>query len=126
MSATCVRSITVAHPLLLVRRRHALDLGDERQVLHDRHVGVERRRLRQIAGPALGLDRLVEHVEARDDRLALRGRHVAGQDAHRRRLARAVRPQEPENFAPFHAEADVVHCGDAAVALGEMLNLDHG
>ena len=108
MSATRVRSITVSTRCLRSAGGTPLILRDERQVLAHRHVGIERRRLRQIAGAALGFDRLVEDVEAGDDRLALGGRHVAGEDAHRRRLAGAVRPEEPEDFAPFDPEADVV------------------
>ena len=90
-----------------------------------RHVGIERRRFRQVAGAPLGFDRLIEDVEPGDDRLALGRRHVAGQDAHRRRLAGAVRPEEAEDLAALDAEADVVDGGDAAVAFREVLNLDH-
>ena len=102
-----------------------LILRDEGQILADRHVRVERRRFRQIAGPALGLDRLVEDVEARDDGFALGGRHEAGEDAHRRRLAGAVRAEEAEDLAALDAEADVVDRRDAAVAFREVLDLDH-
>ncbi len=111
--------------LRAVSRRHAFDLRDERQVFHDAHVGIERRRFRQIAGAALGFDRLVEHVEAGDDGFAVRGRHVAGQDPHRRRLTGAVGAEKSEDFAALDAEADVVDGGDAAVAFGEVLDLDH-
>ena len=104
---------------------HAFDLGDEPEILEDAHVGVERRRLRQVAGAALGLDRLVEDVEPGDNGFAFGGRHVAGQDAHRRRLAGAVGSEEPENLAALDPEADVVDRGDAAVAFREVLNLDH-
>ena len=68
--------------------------------------------------------RLVEDVEAGDDRLAFRRRHVAGQDAHGRRLAGAVRAEKAENLAALDAEVQVVDRGDAAVALGEVLNLN--
>ena len=69
--------------------------------------------------------RMREDVEARDDGLALGGRHVAGDDAHRAGLARAVRTEEPENLAFLDAETDVVDRGDAAVAFREVLDLDH-
>ena len=77
MSAMRVRSITSS-----TRSRRPLDgtpliFGDEIEILEDAHVGIERRRLGQVAGPALGLDRLVEDVEPGDDRFALRRRHVA-------------------------------------------------
>ena len=34
-------------------------------------------------------------------------------------------PEEPEDLALVDAEADVVDGGEAAVVLGEVLNLDH-
>ena len=74
------------------------------QVFPHRHFRVERRRFRQVAGAALGFDRLIEHVVTGDDGLALGGRHVAGQDAHRRGLAGAVRAEEAENFASLDLE----------------------
>ena len=40
-----------------------------------------------------------EDVVAGDGRASLRGRHVAGQDAHGGRLAGAVRAEETEDFA---------------------------
>ena len=112
-------------PLAAFAGRDAFDLRDERQVVADGHVGIERRRFRQITGAPLGLDRLIEDVESGDDRLALGGRHVAGEDAHRRRLAGAVGAEKAENFAAFDAEADIVDGGEAAVAFREVLNLDH-
>ena len=99
--------------------------ADEVEVLAYRHVGVERRRFRQIAGAALGLERVGEDVESGDDGLALRGGHVARQDAHRRCFSRAVRSQEPENFASFHPETDIVDGGHATVPFRDVLNLDH-
>ena len=113
------------HALLALPGRHPFDTRDEVEVLPDGHVGVERRRFREVAGPPLGVDRMIEHVEAGHHGAPFRRRHVAGQDAHGRGLSGAVRPQEPENFPPLHAKADVVHGGDAPVALADVLNLDH-
>src|SRR4029079_15109895 len=58
-------------------------------------------------------------------RASFRRRHVASQDPHGGGLSGAVRSQEPEYFFLFHAKADVVHGGDAPVALRDVLNLDH-
>ena len=120
-----VRSITALIRCLRSRRRHALDLRDEGEVLRDGHVGIEGRRLRQVAGPPLGLDRLVEDVEAGDDGLAFGGRHVAGQNPHRRGLAGAVRAEEAEDLPALDAEADVVDRRKSSVPLREVLDLDH-
>ena len=133
LSAVAVRHVVDARAahrfldaVLPLARRHplGLDARDELQILAHRHLGIERRRFRQIAGAALGLDRLVEHVESGDDRLAFRRRHVAGQNAHGRRLAGAVRAEEAEDFSPLDAEVQIVDRGDAAVAFGEVLNLN--
>ncbi len=108
-----------------VGSRHAFDARAEGQVVRDRHVGVERRRFRKVAGSPLGLDRLLEHVVAGDDRFSVCGRHVAGQHAHRRRLAGAVGSEEPENLPALRLEAHVIDGRDRAVSLREMLNLNH-
>src|SRR5207247_1494878 len=95
------------------------------QVLEDTHIGVQRRCFRQIAGAALGFDRLLEHVEACDNRLSLGGRHEAGQNPHGRRLSSPIRAEKAENFAAFDAEADVLNGRDSTEAFGEVLNLNH-
>src|SRR5262249_9616028 len=90
------------------------------------HVRVERRRFRKVAGPSLGFDGLVEHVEASNDGFAFGRRHVAGQYPHGRCLAGAIRSEKAQNFTALHPKADVVYGGDTTVALSEVLNLDHG
>jgi hypothetical protein len=103
----------------------ALDARDELEVLAHGHVRVERRGFRQVARAPLRLDRVRENVVAGDGCVALGRRHVAGQYPHGRGLAGPVRAEEPEDFSSFDAEAHIVHGGDAAVALGEVLDLDH-
>jgi hypothetical protein len=112
-------------PLFAFARRQplGLDARDKLQILAHRHFGVERRRFRKVSGPALGLDGLVEDVEAGDHRLASRRRHVAGEDAHGRRLAGAVRAQKAEDFSTLDPEGEVIDRRDAAISLGEVLNL---
>jgi hypothetical protein len=41
-----------------------------------------------------------------------------------RRLARAIRAEQPEDFSGMDAEAQPVHRGGGAVALEELLDLD--
>src|SRR5262249_26304975 len=101
-------------------RRH------EVEVPADGHLGVERNGLGEVADAAADLERLLEDVEAGDLDGAVRGRHVAGDHAHRRRLARAVRPEEAEHFAPVDPERDVVDGDRVAVVFGEVFDLDHG
>jgi hypothetical protein len=114
-----------AHGAFGLGRLVEFDLGDERQVLPDGHVRVERRRLGQVAGAAFGFERVGEDVETRHDGLALGCGHVAGDDPHGRGFPRAIRPEEPEDFAFLNAEADVVDCGHWPVPLGQVLDLNH-
>jgi hypothetical protein len=104
---------------------HDLDARREVQVLADGHVRVERRRFRQVAGPLLCVDGVREDVESGHRDIAFAGRHVAGDDSHRAGLPGAVRPKESQNFSLFHAETDVIHRGKRAVALREVLDLNH-
>jgi hypothetical protein len=111
-------------PLALLAR-DALDLGAEVQERLDVHVRVERRGLGDVADAPLDLQRLLEHVEAGDARRALRGRQVAGQDAHGGGLPGAVGPEEAEDLALLDPERDAVHRRRPAVALRQVLDLDH-
>jgi hypothetical protein len=52
------------------------------------------------------------------DLAAVRGRQSLD-DLERRRLARAVRPEQPEHLAPGDVEVDVVHREDLRVALSQ-------
>jgi hypothetical protein len=72
-------------------------------------------------------DRLVEDVEPGDNGVAFRGRHVAGQDPHRRRLAGAVRSEEAEDLAALDARKLTSFTAVCpAVAFREVLDLNHG
>jgi hypothetical protein len=51
--------------------------------------------------------------------------HQTEQHAHRRRLARAVRTQEPEHAATRHAQREGIHRDDIAVPFGQVVRLDH-
>src|SRR6185436_9865631 len=103
-----VRYTRPLHRRLYTRRtlgtRHAFDPGAEHQVVGDGHVRIERRRLGQIPGASLGLDRLLEDVVAGDHGLAVSGRHVPGDDPHRRRLASAVRSEKAQNLPTLSLE----------------------
>jgi hypothetical protein len=112
-------------PLFPLLWWHALDARDEIQILAHGHVRIERRRLGQVTGPALRIDRMRENVVPGHGRPPLGRRHVPGQDPHRRRLSRAVRTQKTENLSSLDLEADVVNCGHATVAFRDVLDLYH-
>src|SRR4030095_13043181 len=105
--------------------RHAFDASAEGEVVLDRHVGVERRRLGKVAGSTLGLDRLIEDVVAGNNRLSIRGRHVAGQHTHGGGFSGAIGSKEPKDLSALSFEAHVVDGRDWTVSLREMLNLYH-
>ena len=113
------------YPGRAIGSRDAFDPGAEHQVIAHGHVRVERRRLGQVAGAALGLDGLLDHVVAGDEGFAVGRRHIAGDDPHRRRLAGAVGAEEAQNLPTLGLEADVVYGREGAVLLGEVLNFDH-
>jgi D-sedoheptulose 7-phosphate isomerase len=96
--------------------------GNSRNILRALEEG-KTRGLTTVA--LLGRDGIREDVMPGHDHGALGGRHIAGNDPHRRRLPGAVRAEKSQDFAPFHGEADVVDRGDRAVAFREVLDLDH-
>jgi hypothetical protein len=105
--------------------RHAPDLGGEAQVVVDPHLGVERRRLGQVADLAAHLERVLDDVEPVDRGLAGTRQQVAGQDLHRRRLPGAVGAQEADDLAPRDLEGDSLQGLGGAVQLRQILNVDH-
>src|SRR6202011_5003652 len=70
-------------------------------------------------------DRIGEDVDAADLHRAARGAENAGDDAKRRRLSRAVRPEESEQLAARDDEIDAVHGGERPVTLYQIGNPDH-
>ena len=92
-----------------LRKPALFQVVHEIKVLHDGHVKVQRRKLRQIADVLLCAHWILQDIDAVDERLSARGGEVAGQHIHRGGLSRAVRPQEAEYLAFTGGEADTVH-----------------
>src|SRR5581483_10176615 len=63
-------------------------------------------------------------VDAGDAESAAGCRQEAAKHAEGRRLAGAVRPEQAEDLAARHLEADVVDCGERAELPDEILDLD--
>src|SRR5262249_12410470 len=108
------RGERVRHLPFPPRARHALQLHDEAQVLDDAQVGVERRVLREVADRAPAGERLDRGIAAADADRAGGGREDTGEDAHRRRLAGAVRAEEADDLAAGDVEGDAGNGFDAA------------
>ena len=114
------------HALLAARAGHALDVADEREVVADGHVQVQRRQLGHVPDLLLHRLRLLQDVVPVQLHRALRGGEVAGDDVHRRGLPRAVGPEEPEDLAPVHGEVQAVDGQALAVFLRDVLDLYQG
>ena len=104
----------------------ALEPGAELEVVADPHVDVQRVVLGHVADAAAHLVGLVEHVEPRDADGAARRRHERRQDAHGRRFAGAIRPEEPDHLPAAHREGNPIDRRASGVSLREVRDLDHG
>ena len=102
----------------------AVRLREREQVVVGRPAGVHRPRLEQRA-------HLVERRAVVAIVLAVHGHVAAGgrvepeDEPHRRRLARAIRPEEAGDDAGLDAEGQAVHSPLLAVVLHECRCLDH-
>jgi hypothetical protein len=106
--------------------RQAVQPADEQQVLARAEVRVQRRAVRDVTEVPLRLQRRAGHVVAGYPHHAAGRRREPDQRAHRRRLARAVRPQEAEDLAAAHGEVERVHGDVLTVAVMERAQLDEG
>ena len=107
-------------------RLHAVEQAEDAQVLRDGQVAGQRR---VHGGEVRPLERRGERspreVHAFDaDRAGARLEH-AEDHVDGRRLARAVRPEQPDDLVPAHLERDPVHRHDVAVALAEPAHREH-
>ena len=108
-----------------LRAAQSAQLGDEAQVGLHAHVGVERRRLGQVADTPARFQRLGEDVQAVNQYGAGRRRHETGDDPHRSGFAGAVGAEEAQDRALVGLEGDVAHGNEVTVALGQVFYLDH-
>ena len=103
---------------------HPLDAALEHQVLAAGAVLVDARVLRHVADRAAHGVRLAADVVARDRGGALVGVRERHEHADGRRLARAVRAEQPEDLAFADVERDAVERLNLAVALAQCLDDD--
>jgi hypothetical protein len=103
---------------------HAAELADHHEVLAAGERGVDGRILCGDADAPAHLGRLAHHVEAGDTGRARVGLRQRGEDAHGRRLARAVRAEHAEDRTGCRGEVDAGERLGVAEALGEADGLD--
>ena len=108
----------------LARIGHAIDAGDEFEILANGQIGVEAEALRHVADIALDRVGLRADVVAEAGPLAGIRREQPAQHAQRRSLAAAVRPEKAVDLALRHLQAEVVHDRAWAEALGEAVHVD--
>ena len=114
------------------------ELGRSPEVVHAAHVGEERDQLaageprvvrevaREVAEPRPDGEAVAAAVEAEERGRAARRVQQVEQRADGRRLAGAVRAQEAEHLASLDGHRDALDPACAAVALGQLVGLDHG
>jgi hypothetical protein len=98
--------------------------GDHPQVLLAGLRRVQRGELTGEADPTADLTPVADHVEPRHPGLARVGPDQRGQDAHRRGLACAVRPEQGEHAAARDPQSDAAQHADAPVGLGQSARLN--
>ena len=98
---------------------HAVQLGEEDELVEDLHLGVEAPLLRQVA-PGL-VREIPVRAAAPGNRPGVRPQDVQ-HDAHGRRLAGAVGAQEAEDLARLDLERDALEGLDLAEALGHRVD----
>ena len=89
------------------------------QVRATRHVVVEPDGVGQVADPAFDFARVARRVEPDDTGLTLGRFGQPEEHQDRGRLAGAVLPEQPEDFAAAHLEVEAVDRGELAVLLGQ-------
>ena len=79
----------------------------------------------QVSGLGADLHPPAAHVEPQQPGLPTRRADQPQQHPDRRRLARAVRPQEPDDLAAVHGQGQVLDPALAAVELRQTIGLQH-
>jgi len=100
-----------------IRAPDSIQVREHEQVLLYGQGRIEVVELRHDAEERASLLGLLRELVAEELELALVGDRLSGQEPHRRRLACAVRSEQPDAGAHRHIEVEPVHGGDVAVAL---------
>src|SRR5690606_34971979 len=107
--------------------RHAVQPRLILERLVRREKGIEDDLLRHDTDRIFGVPGIAVDVEAPDARAAARLVDEPREDVDQRRLARTVRPEQPENLPARHVEADIVERPLAAgIGFGDGVDADGG
>ncbi len=105
--------------------RHAVEPRDECEVLAHGEVVEQPRLIGKEGEVPLGVDRIFQQIASADVHAAAARRDDAGDRPQGRRLAGAVRADEPEHFSGTHAKRQVANGSEVAEQFGEPGNLYH-
>ena len=119
-----VEQLPGARPRLRVRQVEVAPVDE--QVLLDRELHVQAVLLGHDTEAGADRGAVRGRIQAEHPQRAVGDRRDAADHAHRARLARAVRPQEPERLARRHLEIDGVHGRGRAEALRQGARKDQG
>ena len=86
----------------------AVHVGVEIEIFQDAQILVQAEFLRHVADAVLDLLRVGADIDAQDFQLAAVGCHQAGDQAEKRRLARAIRSDQRRERAPGNVQRDAV------------------
>ena len=105
---------------------HVLRLEDGHDVILDRELAEDGRFLREVAHAQAGalVHRLVGHLDIVEENVPRIRAHHADNHVERRRLAGAVRTEQPDNLALGHADGHVAHNLATAVYLAQLVRAD--
>ena len=105
-------------------RVHAVEPARVAQVLAAGHAAVEADGVGQVADVALDLERACARIDAQHARRAAGRLGQAEQHQDRRRLARAVGPEQAEDLALVDRQVELVDRRELAVLLGQAARMD--
>ena len=103
---------------------HAVEAGEDREVVFDRDVDVEVVELRHDAHLGPRRLRVAGQLVAQRPQLAGVGQRLPGEQPHRRRLAGAVGPEQAEADPLRHVEVEAVDRRDRPEPLDHATQFD--
>src|SRR5271156_3891425 len=114
------------HAALHVLGGKSIDAAIKSEIFENREIVVKAEFLRHVADAfAHGLG-ILAYIQALHPGIAVAKRKQAGKHFDDGCFSAAVGPKEAEDFAFFHAKADVVHRGDRAKAANQVFGGDGG
>ncbi len=110
--------------LVLARDGCPEDRREEAQILFNTQIGIQREAAWHVAHPLSNGPQVFDHVVPENASTAAAWNQQRRQDPEQRRLARAIRSDEPEELARRDAKRHILERSDRTEALPERVNRD--